>query len=134
MTPHQNPETGASGHDDQCCCSFCLAAYDARSKPVAPSLQGGEAGLTVTLVDGPPPIPGVPSHAIRKWENHGLTAGTHRLYAHPKAPELDREAVARAVRSSVTFRAGLGSGMGLQGIDEAADQILALASKQGEES
>ena len=38
-----------------------------------------EPGMTVTIVDSPSPLPGVPSYAIRKWDNHGLEPGTHRL-------------------------------------------------------
>ena len=36
-----------------------------------------EPGITLTIVAGLPDTPG--SYAVRKWENHGLEPGTHRL-------------------------------------------------------
>lgn len=60
------------------------------------SRQEAEDGLTVTLVETAPHLPAAGSMAIRKWDNHGLPAGTHRLHLHPPTPSADklREAVA----------------------------------------
>lgn len=64
-----------------------------RARSSAPEAREGEA-VTITLVESPPPLPGVPSFAIRKWDNHGLTSGTHRLYTHPAAPSADKLRIA----------------------------------------
>jgi hypothetical protein len=53
-------------------------------------------GLTVWIV--PDKVNG--GHCIRKWENHGLEAGTHRLVAEPLA-RREVEAAA-ALRQSPT--------------------------------
>lgn len=143
MTPHQNPETGASGHDDQCCCSFCLAAYDARSKLVAPSLQGGEAKAVAWRY----------RDAWGRWAychptdnaaGPNVITEKQPLYAHPKAPELDRALA--LVRTMLTaIEAGQIDSPELDGEPEvgtpphrwheeweySARAILALASKQG---
>ncbi len=70
--------------------------HELRARSSAPEAREGEAvaGLTVTLVGEPSPIPGVPSFAIRKWSNHGLTAGEYRLYTHPAAPSADKLRIA----------------------------------------
>lgn len=43
------------------------------------------SGLTVTLVETSPHLPAAGSLAIRKWDNHGLPAGTHHLCVSPDA-------------------------------------------------
>ncbi|MCO8017545.1 hypothetical protein NI456_01605 [Brevundimonas diminuta] len=49
-----------------------------------------DAGLTVHLVSD-----GGDIFRIKKWENHGLREGSHRLHTHP-APDALREALSRA--------------------------------------
>lgn len=71
------------------------AAVAADVAHVLTSLQemqtpAARVGMTVTLVETAPHLPAAGSMAIRKWDNHGLPAGTHTLYARPA--EL-REAV-----------------------------------------
>lgn len=58
------------------------AAFSALAALQAPGEAGD--GLTVTLVESPGAFGGL---AIRKWDNHGLTAGTHRLYLRPPADQ-----------------------------------------------
>lgn len=48
-------------------------------------------GLTITLVETSPHLPAAGTLAIRKWENHGLAVGTHRLTLgepHPRIADL----------------------------------------------
>lgn len=52
------------------------------------------AGMTITLVETSPHLPAAGTLAIRKWDNHGLPVGTHRLYTHPAA-DPDKLRVAR---------------------------------------
>jgi len=60
------------------------------AQPQAPASSEVVDGLTVTLIETAPHLPANGSMAIRVWDNHGLRAGTHRLYLHPPAPSADK--------------------------------------------
>jgi len=87
---------GTSNHDDRA----KLLVYPIAGETVAMVASHGPAalraqparedarpadGMTVTLVETSPHLPAAGSMAIRKWDNHGLPAGTHHLCVSPDA-------------------------------------------------
>ena len=143
MTPHQNPETGAGelvavprrvfqdfldnqpGWPDT-----------ARRYLNAPSLQGGEAGAVawrwrrefedITWSEWNLAF----SEPGDDIDGLGGVIVIEPLYAHPKAPELDRAQVLQLLLERIYLQR-LDDEVRVVGYEDAADQILALASKQG---
>jgi len=93
-----------------------VEAYDAQLKPQARE----DAGLTVHLVSD-----GGDIFRIKKWENHGLREGSHRLYTRP-APDALRvavEALTEARQNLIDCGDHFGAG-------RCADAIAALQAEQ----
>ncbi|WP_312064666.1 hypothetical protein [Brevundimonas sp.] len=93
---------------DTVCLPITMTAGDLRTVYAAlrAQPQGREDaqpvdGMTVTLVETAPHLPANGSMAIRVWDNHGLRAGTHRLYLHPPAPSAYKLRTAMPDLSSV---------------------------------
>lgn len=115
-------------------CPVCLAVDNERDRLAREEAQ---PVMTVTLVDAGPAL------AIRKWDNLGLTPGSHTLYTTPPTQPLAEGADAEKLRVAVEALEGAKQiASRLDGHDaemmadeiEAIDQALAALQQEGRDN